>query len=72
MVLYTIVPPEFLFDDDDPEEVVPVKAAVNGVPVLVVPTGEGKGRIERLLSTDPDHFLDPLFQPGTVVSLDSN
>lgn len=68
MVLYTIVPPEELFDEED-EPVASVKAMVNGTPVLVTPIGEGKGRIERLLSTDPNHFLDPTYQPGNVVSL---
>jgi len=46
-----------------------VAAAVAGVPVLVTPAGGGWARIERLLSTDPDHFLDPRFQPGALVSL---
>lgn len=68
MILYTVVPPEELFDDDD-ELTVPIVAAVNGTPALVTPLGEGKARIERLLSTDPDHFLDPALQPGVIVSL---
>jgi len=68
MLLYTVVPPEEIFfgDDEAPE---PVAAAVAGVPVLVTPAGGGWARIERLLSTDPDHFLDPRFQPGGLVSL---
>lgn len=67
MILYTVVPPEELFDDDEPS--VPVVAAVNGTPVLVTPLGDGRARIERLLSTDPERFLDPALQPGVVVSL---
>ena len=66
MVLYTIVPPEELFFDDEPAA--SVEAAVNGVPMLVVPLGDGLARIERLLSTDPDHFLDPRYQPGSLVT----
>lgn len=70
MILYTIVPPEELFDEDV-EPVASVEASIHGTPALVTPIGEGKARIERLLSTDPDHFLDPALQPGTIVSLAS-
>lgn len=68
MVHYTIIPSEELFlGDEEPPAL--IAAAVSGVPVLVAPLGDGLARIERLLSTDPNHFLDPRFQPGTLVSL---
>lgn len=68
MVLYTIIPPEELFADDA-EPVPPVKAAVGGVAALVTPLGDGTARIERLLSTDPDDYLNPALQPGLIVAL---
>jgi len=67
-MLYTVVPPEELFlDEGDPPAL--IEGAVGGVPVLVAPLGDGLARIERLLSTDPGHFLDPRLQPGSIVAL---
>lgn len=70
MVIYTIVPPEELWEEDSPTPLEqPIKATLGGISVLVQPTGEGVGRVERVLSTDPNHFLDPRVTPGTSVRL---
>jgi len=67
MVLYTIIPPEEIFSDD--AEPAQIEASVGGIRVLVTPLGDGTARVERLLSTDPDHFLMPQLRPGTIVAL---
>lgn len=67
MVLYTIIPPEEIFSDD--AEPAQIEASMGGIRVLVTPLGDGTARLERLLSTDPDHFLVPELQPGTIVTL---
>lgn len=68
-VLYTVYPLDVLFEDEDMPSVTYVRATVSGIPVLVEPMGNGRGRIERVLSTDPEHFLDPTIRPGTTVLL---
>jgi hypothetical protein len=46
-----------------------VEHRIEGRLVLVAPAGDGTGRIERLLSTAPDDYLNPRFAPGSVVHL---
>ncbi|MEA4884632.1 MAG: YlzJ-like family protein [Clostridia bacterium] len=70
-MLYTVMPIEqvlspFVADGGDP---LPVLAAVDGVQVLIVPSDAGRGRIERVLSTDPADYLNPSLAPGTVVDM---
>ncbi len=72
-VLYTVVPLEIIFDDDEgekgdapgPEQLV----EMDGVPMLVRPDGRGGTVVSRLLSTNPEDFLDPRWQPGTNVKI---
>lgn len=73
-LLYTIVPPEaiFGFDGDmEEEETVGNKGElaieVQGVSMLVEPAGMGCGRVRRILSTNPQDFLDPRWQPGAMI-----
>lgn len=47
----------------------PQEVQVGGVTMLVSPNGDGTGRVERLLSLDPAHFLRPDCQPGTRVRM---
>lgn len=68
VILYTIASPEEVFDDGDRSPEL-VEVVVNGVSALAQPVGDGTGRIERVISTDPDHFLDPQLQPGELVQL---
>ncbi len=70
-VLYTIVPPEIIYGDDEGEEgdaPAPEQLVeMGGVPLLVRPDGRGGNVVSRLLSTNPRDFLDPRWQPGTRV-----
>jgi hypothetical protein len=68
VILYTLLAPEEIFgwaaaaaaDSVTCEE-------VEGRPCLVRTTQEGRRYLERLLSTDPQDFLDPRFAPGRPV-----
>lgn len=70
-ILYTIVPPEAIFgmdgevEEDEAGEELAVE--IQGVPMLVEPTGMGCGKVRRILSTNPQDYLDPRWQPGTKV-----
>lgn len=69
-ILYTIVPPEIIFgEDEDGEERSGRETAVEvgGVTLLVEPDGFGRGTVKRVISTDPDDYLDQRWQPGMTV-----
>ncbi len=70
-VLYTIVPMEVIYGEDEEEETEAPEhlVEVDGVPLLVRPDGRGGSVVSRLLSTDPRHFLDPRWQPGARVRI---
>lgn len=63
--LYTVVPPEEVWNEDSSGEDAPALQEVTyrGVRMLVRPTAEG-AVIERLLTTDPYAYLRPDLQPG--------
>ncbi len=67
MILYTVVPPELVWEEEAERRFVEVR--VGGVLLLAEPLDGTTGRIERILSTDPGHFLDPALQPGSTVRL---
>ena len=66
MLLYTVVPLEVVMAEDEagpsPEEEVILP---RGIRLVVRPDGMGGGIVTRLLSTEPQHFLDPRFSPGS-------
>ena len=65
MILYTVVPPEEIFPEE--EERTFVTARYQGVSVVVEPVGDGRARLERVLSTDPEDYLRSDLQPGAIL-----
>lgn len=67
MVLYTIVPPEVIWQNSD-KIVSPEELTYLGQKVLAEPLEQpGEFKLVQLLSSDPALFLDSNFQPGTVI-----
>ena len=66
MVLYTVMPLELVFADKPPGEEGAAEMVYLGrrVSTRLV---RGERQIVQLYSTDPQDFLDPRFQPGSVV-----
>lgn len=71
MMLHTIVPIEEVLrgfeaycEDKRERQIVDI----NGVTMQVNVSGPGRGTVDRLLSTDPSHYLRPECQPGYEVS----
>jgi hypothetical protein len=64
--LWTIVPPEWVFGEPgrspETEEI-----EVGGARMVVTPLGRGQARVERLISPNPQDYLRPDWQPGSVV-----
>ncbi len=72
MILYTIYDPSVIFQNIDYYNQEKLNSGftemkVNGVKVLASPAQNAGMRIERLLSTNPRHFLDPGLQPGVSI-----
>lgn len=67
-MLYTIIPEEDLFDDYQEEQAGAVMdVEVNGTSVQVEPLGAYSGRVVRVISSNPQDFLNPQFRPGNIL-----
>ncbi|MGB8954952.1 MAG: YlzJ-like family protein [Tumebacillaceae bacterium] len=71
MLIWSVVPTEYLFEGMDKMECNWMEAEVGGVKMLVEPEPDriGYGKIVRLLSPDPSVYLNPGYQPGMSVCL---
>ena len=67
MIIYSPIPPELIWHNAEQERFEVAEEVINGVPVQIMVTGDKQARIERVLSTDPRHFLDASYQPGRQV-----
>lgn len=71
MILYTIIPPEEIFAEEEwsQEAAPPLEVQVDGVILSVSPGKRGSARVERVISTNPEDYLRPSFQPGNLLLL---
>jgi hypothetical protein len=69
MLYYSIYPLEVILGMEDAEEKPEQwrELEVDGKRVLVRMDSRGEQTITRLLSTDPEDFLNPRFTPGNVI-----
>lgn len=68
MILYSIVPAEFVFNRSaSVEDVKFLEADYRGERILVAQMSDKHYEISRLLSTRPGSFLNPALQPGSIV-----
>ncbi len=74
MMLYTIIPFEAIFDSEtesgppesSADEVVIKQGSVS---LLTQALPGGQYKINRIISTDPEDYLKPEWQPGSIMSL---
>ena len=68
MLYYSIVPGEEIFAEEESElEFKEIEVA--GTKLLLRLTGERKGKIAKVISSNPQDYLDSPYQPGTEVEL---
>ncbi len=67
MILYTVMPVEEVMQQDEKRQIVEIR--VRGRIIQVEPVSPTEGRVVRVISTNPQDFLDPRVQPGNLVSL---
>lgn len=68
MILYTMMPHELIFPYEEQNEANQMMVTYHGIPVLVERAEKQNFQIVRVLSTDPQHFMDERFTPGTKIS----
>ena len=66
MILYSIIPDEVIFGNNDIESKF-IELKYMGERVQVFALSNSKFQISRLLSTSPKAYLNPSLQPGTVI-----
>lgn len=65
-MLYTIVPYDDIFSETD--SIANRQEITIGGVIMQFEPGEGNlGKISRLISTNPQDYLNPRYQPGTIV-----
>lgn len=70
MILYTMMPHELIFPNEtDPSLQKQRTITYDGVQLLVEYSDPENMQVLRVLSTDPQHFLDERFTPGAKISL---
>ncbi|BCV24998.1 MAG TPA: hypothetical protein GXX50_00050 [Firmicutes bacterium] len=68
MILYTPMPLELVLDGLDAYRPQYEEVTVRGHKVVVERTGVNQAKLVRLLSTNPNDFLDPSFFPGAIIT----
>lgn len=72
MILYTMIPNELIFPEENHSYKMQKMIYYQGVPLLVELSDDQSFQIVRLMSTNPQHYLDNRFLPGTKISLFNN
>jgi len=67
LILYTIVPLSTVFYQDSSFIPEPEEIFYRGAILQVTPVSPNKYRIERIISTQLNDYLNPQVQPGTII-----
>ncbi len=67
MIMYTSMPLELVYEGFDDFRPQYEEIEYNGVHMVIEPTGKNQARIVRLLSPDPQDYLNPDYFPGTLI-----
>jgi hypothetical protein len=67
MIYDTILPPELVFQDQTQLAPQYQEVVIEGIQMLVEVNQASEARIVRLLSGNPQDYLNPRFQPGNVI-----
>ncbi|MEH7110946.1 YlzJ-like family protein [Neobacillus niacini] len=68
MILYTTMPQEFIFPTEAESFTKQQTVTYQGVSLIVEQTDAQNVQVVRVLSSDPQHFLDERICPGAKIS----
>lgn len=69
MILYTMMPQELIFPCNESDFGKQLEVVVDGIPLMVEKTEDNEYRVVRVMSTNPEHFLDSRCMPGAKISI---
>lgn len=69
MILYTIMPQEMIFQTEAEEFGKQKMVSYDGIPMLVEMTAGHQCRILRIMSSDPSHYMNERYTPGSMITL---
>lgn len=67
-MLYSVIPPEDILFELPTAPATSMALPLGGAAQLLVVRSDGRGTtvVERLVATDPRHYLDPALHPGAA------
>lgn len=68
MILYTMMPHELIFPSEQESYQQQKMITYQGIPLLVEQMDPNNVQVVRILSSDPQHFLDDRVCPGAKIS----
>lgn len=68
-LLWSIVPTADVFATDTPNNYLVRQLPSAEGSLVLSDAGAGMGKVERIISTNPYHYLRPEWQPGSLVRL---
>lgn len=68
MILYTTMPHELVYQTANSEFQKQMVIEYDGIPLLVEMNEEHNVRVIQNMSSNPHHFLDARYSPGTILS----
>ncbi|WP_108669636.1 YlzJ-like family protein [Peribacillus acanthi] len=68
MILYTIMPLENVYPIEQSEYEKYVSIQYNGITVFGERNSDQTFLVNRIISTDPKHYLDTTLLPGSIIS----
>jgi YlzJ-like protein len=68
MILYTMMPQELIFPHESEAAANQQMVSYQGVPLMVEAVDGQYAQVIRILSSDPQHFLNEQICPGTKIS----
>ena len=67
MIIYTAMPLEFVYSGFDEFHPQYEEIDYQGVKMVIEPSGPYTGKIVRLLSCNPQDYLNPSYSPGSMI-----
>ncbi|SJZ31594.1 YlzJ-like family protein [Selenihalanaerobacter shriftii] len=67
MVYYSIIPGDMIFTEEEENEVELLEVEVNGVTMVIDQTEIDKGKVVKVISSDPQDYMQLDYQPGNKI-----
>ena len=69
-MIYSIVPPEIIFENKKDKENYKIKEVqYQGEKLQVMQLENNRLKVQRIISTNPQAYMNPNIQPGTIIKL---